>query len=162
VGTSTSWAQVGRKLEALGDGLGDNKPALHKTGMAGKVSFARHASHAGVLGKRVAGKRKAITVAYDLLDGHGNGVMILYRGPAHLVNNPTKPHRIEPRRPRGSRSRRRGRQALTIGGNLRAGADHPGTRGKGFYQRARAECVKTLPGVYGRASITSTLQKVIG
>lgn len=159
MGTSTGWRQLSNKLERLGTAMGDNKAAGNTTGMAGKAIFLRHAAQAGVLGKKIAGKRKAIDAGYDLTD-NGHGVLVFYKGPAHLVNNPTKAHRIEPRRPRGSRSRRRGRQALTIGGNVRASANHPGTAGKGFFQRAHAECQRVLPGVYGRAQITKPLKEI--
>lgn len=52
-----------------------------------------------------------------------------------------------------------GKQALTIGSDLRAYAFHPGTSGKGFYQRARGVAVKTLPQVYARKGLTEPLRK---
>jgi hypothetical protein len=161
MGTSTTSKQFAAKIDRFAKELRDQKGALNQTGMAGKRIFQQSAASAGVLGSTIAGKRKAIGARYDITRG-GRGVIVSYTGPAHLVNNPTKAHRIEPRRPRGSRSRRRGRQALTIGGNVRASANHPGTSGKRFYQRARAACVKTLPGVAGRAALTEPLRKVFG
>ena len=160
MGTSTSAAQFGNKINALAKELTQHKGAANRVGLAGKQIFL--GAGAGAVGRKPAGKRKIIGARYDIVkdDADHTLVVVTYTGPAHLVNNPTKPHRIEPRRPRGSRTRRRGRQALTIGGNLRAGADHPGTKGKDFYKRARAECVKALPAIYGRAQLTEPLRRV--
>ena len=160
MGTSRTAAQFGNKINALAKELTDNRGAANKVGLAGKQIFLGHG--AGAVGRKPAGKRKIIGARYDTVkDSAGrSSVIVTYTGPAHLLNNPTKPHRIEPRRPRGSRSRRKGRQALTIGGDLRAGADHPGTKGKNFYRKARAQCVKTLPGIYGKAQLTEPLRKV--
>ncbi len=187
MGTSRSAAELGRKLDAFAKELGNNRGALDKTGLAGKGIFTSHAVKAGVYGKKVAGKRKAINARYDLTKDQ-RGVVVTYTGPAHLVNNPTKQHFIGARRlgTRAGMRRRsarigamaafggsnrggfgalrnvRGAQALTIGADLRPYAFHPGTPGKGFYQDARAQCAKVLPGVYGRAAITTPLRKVFG
>jgi hypothetical protein len=160
MGTSRTAAQFGKKINALAKEMTEQRGTANKVGVAGKQIFL--AAGAGAVGRKPAGKRKIIGARYDLVkDSAGRStVVVTYTGPAHLINNPTKPHRIEPRRPRGSRSRRKGRQALTIGGDLRAGADHPGTKGKNFYRKARAECVKVLPGVYGKSAITEPLRKV--
>jgi len=159
MGTSTSPAQFAAKIDRFAQELRDQKGALNQTGMAGKRIFQQSAAGAGVLGSAIAGKRKAIGVRYDI-SRDKRGVIVSYTGPAHLVNNPTKAHRIEARRPRGSRSRRRGRQALTIGGNVRTSANHPGTSGKRFYEKAKAACVRTLPAVYARAQLTAPLRSI--
>ena len=52
-----------------------------------------------------------------------------------------------------------GKRALTIGSNLRAYAFHPGTRGKGFFQRAKAAAEATAPRVYARAGLTEPLRR---
>jgi hypothetical protein len=157
MGTSRSAAQLGKKIDRVAKELRDQKGALNKTGLAGKRIFL--VAGAGVVGRKPAGKRKIINARYDLTRD-GRGVVIGYTGPAHLVMNPTRPHRIEPRRPRGgSRRRRRGQQALTIGGNVRAWANHPGTKGKPAFKNARATAVRVLPGVYQKAQITEPLRK---
>ena len=92
----------------------------------------------------------------------GRSVVVTYTGPAHLVNNPTKPHRIEPKRARGNRRRGRGSSVLVINGDVRMWANHPGTRGKNFYQKARAVAVQKLPNVYAKSGITQPLRKVFG
>jgi hypothetical protein len=53
-----------------------------------------------------------------------------------------------------------GAAALTIGPDLRAFVRHPGTRGKGFFQRARQVSEVTLPQVYGRAQLTDPLRRI--
>lgn len=156
MGNSTTVDQFTGKLRHLADALGDNRPALMKTGMAGKRIFQASAASAGVLNARIAGKRKAVGVRFDIRD---NAVTVAYTGPAHLVNNPTKPHEIRGRRARGSR-RRRGATALAINGDVRASAQHPGTRGKHFYEKARAVADRELPQVYARAAITEPMKAI--
>lgn len=161
MGTSRSAREVGRKFDRLAVQLRTPTKALNAAGLAGKVIFLRHGTAAGVIGRRVAGKRKAIGARYDIQKDegtHGN-VVVTYTGPAHLVNNPTKAHQILPRLRGGSR-RRRGSRALAINGNVRASAQHPGTAGKGFFQRAKEECERTLPAVYGRAALTEPLKQI--
>lgn len=159
MGTSLNTAQLVGKIDRLARELKDQKGALNQVGMAGKKIFLQAEAQAGVLGSTVAGKRKAIGARYDLTNDR-RGVIVAVTGPAHLVNNPTRPHVIVARRPRGTRSRRRGRQALTIGGNVRASANHPGTRGKRFFEKARVVAARTLPGVYARAQLTAPLKEI--
>lgn len=87
---------MGRKIDALAKSLNDPKVPLNRTGLAGKRILERHAAGAGVLGTRARGKRKIISAFYDI-DTSGRAVLIGYRGPAHLVMNPTRPHFIAPR-----------------------------------------------------------------
>ena len=153
--------------------------------MAGKVTF--QASAGGVIGSKMAGKRKPIGARYDLKGRGMSGVVVVtYTGPAHLVNNPTRPHMITAKGLRGSRRSRgsratgaalvgtfgmsgagafggfggKGAKALTVGPNLRAYARHPGTSGKGFAQRAKAAEATASPEVYTRAGITAPLKGV--
>lgn len=58
------------------------------------------------------------------------------------------------RRTRGS-----GKRALTIGSDLRSYAFHPGTEGKQFFQRAKAEAYRSVPRVYARAGLTEPLRR---
>lgn len=162
MGTSTSVAQLTRKFDALVKDLENPRPALNATGQEGKRIFRAHAARAGVLGSSIAGKRKAIGVRYDYRSRSAQGSLVItYVGPAHLVANPTKPHEILPRRRPGSR-RRSGARALTIGGNVRARASHPGTKGKDFARKAKAEGLAELPAVLGRTLITVPLRRIFG
>ena len=149
MGTSSSPAEFAAKLSKLGSELGDVRKPLTVTALAGKQIFAASAAGAGV--SRLARAR------YDMR--RGNTAIIRYAGAkAHLVNNPTKAHRIEPRSRRG----RRGRRVITIGGDVRAFANHPGTRGKGFFQAARAISERELPKVYMKAQVTDPLRRLFG
>lgn len=165
MGTSTNVSQFIRKLERYSNEIATNRGPLNATGMAGKKIFEAHAAQAGVLGSVVAGKRKAIGVRYDIKNQRSNladgTLVVTYTGPAHLVNNPTAAHVILPKRRPGSR-RRRGARALTIEGNLRARANHPGTPGKGFAQRAITECRAVLPGILARKLLTEPLKRIFG
>lgn len=161
MGTSTSARQLGRKFDRLAAELKVPTRALNATGLAGKGIFLRHGTAAGVIGSRVADKRKAIGARYDINKGSGThgSVIVTYTGPAHLVNNPTRAHQILPRMRPGIR-RRRGSRALNVNGNPRASANHPGTSGKGFFQTAKVEAARTLPQVYGRVQLTEPLKEI--
>jgi hypothetical protein len=145
MGTSQTGAQLAAKLDKLGRDLRDVKRPLNITALQGKRIFQAAAASAGAT--RLARAR------YDI---RGDTAIIRYAGAkAHLVNNPTKAHRIEPRSRRG----RRGRRALTIGADVRAYANHPGTRGKHFFESARTVCQVVLPQVYGREQLTEPLRR---
>ena len=147
MGVSSSPAELAMKISKFGSALGDTRKPLTVTAFAGKRIFAASAAGAGA--SRLARAR------YDI---HANTAVIRYAGAkAHLVNNPTKPHRIEPRSRRG-----RGRRGLTIDGNVRAFANHPGTSGKRFFEAARTIAVKELPKVYMRAAVTEPLRRIFG
>jgi hypothetical protein len=162
MGTSSSVNELTGKLERLAKDLNDPTAALNATALQAKGIFI--ASAAGVIGRKVAGKRKAIGARYDI-GKRGAGVgqaIVTYTGPAHLVNNPTRDHMIFPRGARGTggRRRRRGGQALTIGGNVRAWAHHPGTGGKHFFEAAKAIVTKTAPETFGKAQLTVPLRRI--
>lgn len=111
MGTSTSAREFGAKLHKLSQQIGDVKPALIEGAEVGKALFRASAASAGVLGSTVEGKRKPVGVKDDFVKIQGqDGVVVTYTGPAHLVNNPTKPHFIGARR-LGSRRRLAGLSA---------------------------------------------------
>lgn len=107
------------------------KAALIKGATQTKQIFLTTAASRGVRpGGRIAGK--PWNVRYDLLPGNIPSAVVKFTGPFHLVESATKPHEITPKA--GRSQRRRGRatnaKALRIGGEFRASASHPGTRGK--------------------------------
>jgi hypothetical protein len=160
MGTSSSPAELAGKLAGLAKDMADTRRPLNAAALAAKGVFI--ASAAGAVGRRPQGKRKVIGARYDI---KGNGphatAVVYYTGAAHLLLNPTRPHRIEPRRPRGSRTRRRrGATALTIGANVRAWANHPGTAGKDpGARRAKAAAAKVVPKVFARAGLIEPLRR---
>jgi hypothetical protein len=157
MGVSTSAGQLAAKFEGLARDMANPRVPLNVTALHVKRLFESSAAGAGVLGHRVA--RGKIGVRYDI---KGNGpravALVRYTGPAHLVNNPTKPHRIEPRIRPGSR-RRRGARALTINGNVRSWANHPGTAGKKFFESARSIAIRTAPRVFAAKGLTEPLRR---
>jgi len=158
MGTSTSFAQLGGKLDKLAGELKDTKGPLTVTAAEGKRIFQGAAAEAGVLGTKIGGKGRGISARYDIRDPTA---LIQYTGAAHLLNNRTSDHMEFPRSRPGARRRRgsRGARALTINGDVRAWAHHPGTKGKHFYEKARTVCQVELPKVYGKAQITVPLQR---
>lgn len=158
MGTSTSVAQLAGKIEGLARDIANPKVALNRTALEGKRIFEASAAAAGVLGSKPAGKRKVVSARYDV-SADGKSAIVTYVGPAHLVNNPTRPHRIEPRRRRGVRGRRRGATALTIEGNVRMWANHPGTSGKHFFEKARAIATHRLPRTFAKAGLSEPLRR---
>ncbi len=54
--------------------------------------------------------------------------VLRYTGPVHLVNNPTRSHTIAPRRKKA--------MLFPDGGLVSSPVEHPGTRGKKFFDRA--------------------------
>jgi hypothetical protein len=157
MGVSTSPSQLAAKLGKLANDIGDTKVPLGATALHVKRLFEASAASSGVLGHRVA--RGRIGVSYSVKgSGQAAQAIVKYTGPAHLVNNPTQAHPIFPRRFAGSR-RRRGASALTINGDVRAWARHPGTSGKGFFQRAKFAAEATAPRVYAKAGLTAPLHK---
>lgn len=166
MGVSSSPRELAAKLDKLGRDMANPKVPLEATALHIKRLFEASAAKSGALGRKPKDKRKVIGARYDFNNRKSNSigegsVVITYTGPAHLLNNPTRPHRIEPRRPRGVRTRRRrGAGALVINGSVRMWANHPGTRGKHFFEPAAAAAKATAPRVYAQKGLTEPLRKV--
>jgi hypothetical protein len=144
MGVSSTPGEMARKLERLAREVKDTRKPLTAAAMAAKQAFI--AAEPGVVGHRVA--RGLIRVRYDI---RGNTAVVRFTGPAHLALNPTRAHRIEPRR----------RRALTIGDDVRANADHPGTRGKDpGARRAKAAGAQVAPKAYQRVGVHEPLRRI--
>lgn len=149
MGTSSSPAQMAAKLDRLAAEIRETRRPLTAAALAAKQAFI--AAEPGVVGHRVA--RGKVNVRYDI---RGDTAIVRFTGPAHLALNPTRPHRIEPRR----RGRRR-RRALTINGDFAAYANHPGTRGKDpGARRAKAAAAVVAPRAYHRVGVTGPLRRI--
>jgi hypothetical protein len=161
MGVSSSPAELARKLNGFAKDMSNVQIPLEATALHVKRLFETSAASSGALGATMSGKRKTIGARYDVKgSGQTASAVVFYTGPAHLLNNPTSPHRIEPRRARGSRSRRRGgASVLVINGSVRAYANHPGTRGKGFFQQAKTVAQATAPRVYAQKGLTEPLRR---
>lgn len=172
VSNASSIAKFAAKFEDAAKALPNAQhAAVTRCAEATKVAFlaAPGAPH------KVAGKRAS--VGYDVSDSpSGARAVVRWRGPVHLVNNPTKPHEIRPRAFKGTRGRgKRAQRAAGLlaafgldareGGTIniagigpRARAMHPGTPGKHFFQAGKATAEKIVPGIYKREA-TTTLAK---
>lgn len=111
-----------------------------------------------------AGKRGArVGARYDIKGSTNPTALIRALGPIQLIERDTKPHLIAPRasfvtrggvrvrqgrRSAAGRRLRGGKTALTIGGNLRASAEHPGTKGRHPFQRGAEKASKVTPEIF--------------
>lgn len=165
MGTSRSAAELVGKLHSVGEALTDNSIAMNKTALAVKQVFATARTSAGVNGTtRIS---RAVKERYDVKGTRNAVALVKYTGPAHLINNPTKAHSIVSRKNRGSRKSRSARAdgvgtkgAVLVGGEPRAFARHPGTRGKHFFERARVTASRVAPEVYAREGIREPLRRI--
>jgi len=101
------------------------------------------------------GKRGAkVGAGFKLLSDTRNPTAIIRAtGPMHLLERPTAPHAITPRglaRKKRGTGFRKGARALTIGADLRAGAWHPGTRGKRTFERGWRSVASDTPRIFQR------------
>lgn len=98
-----------------------------------------------------------VGVRYDL---EPKKAVVRMTGPAHLLENPTKKHRI----PRGTAGRgkrqRANKKVIYIPGiGVRAWAEHPGTEGKKPWARGLAHAKPRLDGIGGKV-MSDTVRKV--
>jgi len=160
MGTSTSVGQFAGKIRSAGGAIeGATRASVNEAALAGKAIFL---ANMGTTRLRNVGKGGAkVGARYDIKGGATPTALLRYTGPAHIINNPTKPHRIEPRgRTRTASGRqRKGAKALTIGGNVRPYADHPGTTGKHFFQRSVPQVASLAARIMAR-STTTALRKI--
>lgn len=105
----------------------------------------------------------AVNVGYNVRGKANATALLAMRGPAHLVNNPTKPHRINPRTRSGRRRSSTGARALRFDdGRFARSANHPGTPGKKFWQKAEAVIERKVPDVVFAAHRGSWLREFSG
>lgn len=150
MGVSRSPAELAAKLESFGKVhlSAAQREGVRKGALLVTTAVRRELARAVPSGRlRNVGKRGArVSVGFDAPKSLSNPVaLVRMRGPAHLVENPTAPHRIAPRK-RGARALRnaaaRGerstnRRALRFpDGEMRASVQHPGIkRGKQPFKR---------------------------
>lgn len=167
MGTSKTPDQLVKKLNDAGKALTSNRPAVEATCLAVKGVFTAALTTAGVRGSTAISKR--VKARYDVRGETNATGLVRYTGPAHLLNNPTKPHGIVSKKNRGSRKSRSERSdgvgmtgAVLVNGEPRAYAQHPGTAGLHFYERAKPVAVELAPKVYAKAGIAIPLKRVFG
>lgn len=175
------------KLDKLGQAITDNRPAMVRVAIVTKGEFTKSLKRAGVNGTTPVTKKIGVR---DDVKGKLNATAIVrYTGPAHLINNPTRQHFIGAKalgtrnslrqKSRnvgtlaafggsnrgafgGFREVKNGKRALTIGGNARAYAFHPGTKGKRFFQDARKNAAVSAPEAFRKAQLREPLKQIFG
>ena len=165
MGTSNSSAQLTKKILSVSEALGSNRPAMERTALATKVVFVQALSQAGVKGTTPVSRK--VKARYDVKGTQSATALVRYTGPAHLLNNPSRPHSIVSKKTGRSRRFRSTREsgvgtrgAILVNGNPKAYALHPGTRGLGFFQRAKTVATKVAPLEYRRAGIQEPLRRI--
>ncbi len=110
--------------------------AVNKAALVAKTALL---SAPGAPKGKVAGGR--VGVRYDVKGFDKPTALVKWFGPAHLVNNDTHAHRIAPKK-------RRGKKAIASSSfGPFASAEHPGTRGKHFYEKGRDTAYNLVPSV---------------
>lgn len=129
MGVSRSPAELAAKFTKLQAGLaGAQREGVRAGALLVTNSVRRELRSAAPSGRLSGvGRRGAkVSVGFDAPKSLTNPVaLVRMRGPAHLIENPTKPHVITPRR-----GRRGGKRAVVTPAGPRARVQHPGTKGK--------------------------------
>jgi hypothetical protein len=151
VGTSSTFAELGKKMEKAADELTRRSDAeiILASAKGVKKSVAAELARVAPGGRLNVGKNgQRVTVYYKLLR-KGETAIVAMRGPAHLIERDTKAHLIGAGRSRTVSGRKfkneaRGRKAsarkatrlLHIGNRVVVGpVRHPGTTGKHPFER---------------------------
>lgn len=152
MGTSSTAAEFAGKLAKMTDGVArlPQETAKKNAATAEKVLGAavNSMSGDGRLSRANGGRGAAVGVSTTILGGRVN---VSPKGPVGLVENPTVPHTIG-----GTGSR------LRLGTRWVTGpVQHPGTRGKGQWARAREGLVDPVRNDIANA-MTTTAQQAFG
>lgn len=137
-------AAIGRAARAVVD---DRKALL----AAANAAAALQRKAPGFPRRPVKGVKVGVTVKMER-----GGALVRATKPAHLAINPTKAHRIKPRR-------RRGKKAILIPGvGPRANAQHPGTKGTRSWQKTMPQVERVAPKVYFTAQTKAVTRALKG
>ncbi len=125
------------------------RDAVFAAAMAAKEAFIAAATGAGLRpGVKLRGVGKSGAswgVGFSIKGQQNPTALVAFRGPVHLVNNPTAAHRIA--------ARRKGIHAVPRGdGTFAASVEHPGTRGKHFFGPAKAQVEAQTPAILAGAT----------
>ena len=137
--------QLAAKFQKAGQDL-ERAPreGVFKASLAGKTIMLADAAAKGLSpSSRIARGRWG--VGFDVKGSKNPTAILKYRGQVHLVNNPTKAHEIRPRA-RGRRAKR----ALATPHGVFAKVQHPGTRGKRFFESSKPKVEKAAAEVFER------------
>lgn len=145
MGTSTSASQFAGKLQRAARELDRSEEMTVKdAALAGKAIMLANMGFTRMSGPGKRGARVGVRFKVS-----GSTALLGYFGPVHLVNNDTSAHRIEPKK----------KKAIAIAGQPYASADHPGTKGRKFFEKSKPQ-VKVAAGRVQKRQVTSALGRV--
>lgn len=141
MGTSRNPAEFSRKITNLATVTQRSaKEAVAQGALTTKEIIIAEAASKGVSStSKIAGGRWG--VRYDIKGFNNPSALVRIWGPFHLVDSPTKAHKITPRRGR----RRSGKQAVSFDSSAYASVQHPGTPGKQIWPAAKAKAHVAVP-----------------
>lgn len=136
MGTSSTANELAAKLVKGGQAVEWGTAAgVAESAVTGKAIFL-----ANLPSRTMRNVPAKLGASFNMKGGKNPTALLRYTGPAHLLNNPIGAHTIAPRqrqRTAGGNKRRGARVLKFPSGEFADGAVvHPGTRGKGFFQRA--------------------------
>lgn len=127
-----------------------------------RASMAAKGVPSGTVLRGVGRRGARVSARYDVKGAENATALVSMRGPAHLVENPTKPHVIAARRRPGVRTRRRGARALALPDGFATQVQHPGTSGKRFWRDAMPEARRVAPEAYRLKQTTALRREFTG
>lgn len=137
-------AQAGRFGGALGAAL---KQGVFESAMVVKSSVQAELGSGHLSGVGKSGAR--VSAGFEIRGAGANpAALIRMRGPAHLLERPTRPHEI----PTPGKTGRGGRRRVAVipGVGPRVGIRHPGTRGKFPFAKGVARAAPVTPTIFAR------------
>lgn len=151
MGTSTSAAQFAGKIQkAATVTQRRQRETVDMGALTAKEIIIAEAGARGIQPtSKIAGGRWG--VGYDVKGFNNPTALVKVRGPFHLVDSPTKPHKITPRR-RGRKAS--GKKAVAYGGEAFRSVNHPGTKGKESFPAAKKKAAIVVPKVMARSIVS--------
>lgn len=161
MGTSKSSKQLVTKITKAQKELTSNAAAMNKVAFAAKTILLGELGSAVGSDLKLSGVGKSgvkLGVRYDVKGRTNATALLKATGPWQLIERDTKPHTIRPR----SRRRKAGKKALAINGEVRASAQHPGTRGKEPWAKGRRKVEEVAVRLYQREAVREPLRRIFG
>lgn len=156
--TAYSAADVAKRMQRVGEAAQKaQKISVTRAAMAMKVVHVARLQGDAPGGRlRNVGKKGAkLSVKYTLKGSTASpSAIVEATGPWQLLNNPAKPHVIEPKK----------KKAIHIGSGtfFRASVHHPGHRGKFTWQKAEPEAAKAGASELNKHMVTTVKQAFRG
>lgn len=132
------------------------REGVFSASLAAKDVFIAAAGTAGLTpGRKMRGVGKSgarWSVGFDVKGSVTPTSLIRFRGPVHLVEGDTKAHEIKARRVK----------ALSLPHGAFAAVEHPGTKGKHFFDPAKQQVIHQTPPIVAAAQRRSLIASGFG